>query len=266
MMSCEMKRMLMGKGFWLTVFLAVIGILMGATYPFATFGQAADAGSAMTSMGQSAVPETEKILAAGSFLRMEKDALLSKTVSFLLPVAAVLPWSSSFLDESKNGFLKSMLPRIGRKNYTENKVLVVALAGFSVWIVAAILVLGIYFIGFFPMEEKGTLTWESFRELLEISVRQGLMGAVLSTLGGISAVLTGSGYMAFGLPFVGYYFCMILHERYFSEALWLYPVEWISGTAQWGENGLGLWLFLLLFLCMAMMIHGGILYEKIKEF
>lgn len=230
-MGCEMKRMFTGRAFWLSALLAGAGILMGAAYP----------------------------------LKMEKEILLSKTVSFLLPAAAVMPWSSSYLEEQKNGFLKSALPRTGRKNYTENKILTVALAGFLVWIVAVILVLGIYFIGFFPMEEKGSFSLDTFRELMEIMTRQGILGAVLSTLGAAVAVLTGSGYMAFGLPFVGYYFCMILHERYFSEALWLYPVEWFSGTAQWGEGNLGLWLFLLLFLGTTMVIHGGILYEKIKD-
>lgn len=70
--------------------------------------------------------------------------------------------------------------------------------------------------------------------------------------------------MAFGIPLVVYYFCMILKERYFPDALWLYPPQWISGAARWGERGEGLWLFLLLMLAVLMGGHAATIYGKIE--
>ena len=89
------------------------------------------------------------------------------------------------------------------------------------------------------------------------------MAAALSTGGGIFAGLTGSIYLAFGFPFVLYYFCVILRDRYFKKALWLYPPQWMEGSAEWGEKGLGLWLFLFVLLGMLMALYGGILYDRV---
>ncbi len=244
-MGCELKRMLSGRGFLGAVVLCAAAILLGTTWP-----------------------EKENLKALfepGQFLSMEKEALCSKTVCFLLPVTAVLPWSDSFLAEWKNGFLKASLPRQSRRVYVENKILAVALGGFLTWILTGLLVLFGYFIMFFPLEKQGSILFSQVWELAEVLLRCGLIGAIVASLGGTCAVLTGSAYLTFGFPFVGYYFCIILQERYFPDALWLYPPQWISGSAKWGEQGEGLWLFLILFLAVTVGAHGGILYGRLEE-
>ncbi|MDD3797153.1 MAG: ABC transporter permease, partial [Lachnospiraceae bacterium] len=143
--------------------------------------------------------------------------------------------------------------------------LTVALSGFLAWVLAGVLMLGIYFIIYFPLEQQGSISLSAVTDFVAVLIRAGLTGGVVSTLGGICAVVSESIYMAWGLPFVGWYFCMILQERYVSGALWLYPPEWLKAEAQWGVNGLGLWLFLLLFLLSAMGILGGVLYEKLTS-
>ena len=95
-------------------------------------------------------------------------------------------------------------------------------------------------------------------------LRCSLVGASFASLGGICGILGGSADMAFGIPLVVYYFCMILKERYFPDALWLYPPQWISGAARWGERGEGLWLFLLLMLAVLMGGHAATIYGKIE--
>lgn len=245
-MGCELRRMLSGRGFLGAVVLCAAAILFGTSW---------------AEMAES----LKNLLEPGSFLAMEQKALCSKAVCFLLPVAAVLPWSDSFLAEWKGGFLKTSLPRQSRRVYVENKILAVALGGFLAWILAGVLVLFGYFVVFFPLEKRGSIRASQIWELAEVLLRCGLIGAIVASLGGICAVVTGSSYLAFGFPFVGYYFCIILQERYFPEALWLYPPQWISGSARWGERGEGLWLFLILFLAVSLGAHGEVLYGRLEE-
>lgn len=242
-MRSENKRMLSGKNFWAAVLLGALGITLGAAYPKLEDG----------------------LLSAWSFLSMEKEAFYSETVCFFVPLAAVLPWSDSFLGEWKGGFLKAVLPRTGRLDYVGNKVVTVMVSGFLAWFLAGILVLFGYFVFFFPLEKKGDFPLEEGISFFCVLLRLGLLGGILSTLGGTAAVVCRSVYMAWGLPFVAYYFCMILHDRYFEQAFWLYPPGWIEGNGDWGEENMGLWLFLLLLLLGSMAAHGVVLYRRTEE-
>ena len=100
------------------------------------------------------------LLPAWSFLSMEKKAFYSETACFFVPLAAVLPWSDSFLGEWKGGFLKAVLPRTGRLDYVGNKVVTVMVSGFLAWLLAGILVLFGYFVVFFPLEKQGDFPLE----------------------------------------------------------------------------------------------------------
>ncbi len=241
-MRTEIARMLSGKGFLMATAICIAAILFGISW----------------------LKPTEP-LEPGGFLNLEKNALCSKVVCFLLPVTAVLPWSDSILIEWKGGFLKSSLPRMNRHIFTENKILTVALSGFLSWMVSGIIVLLLLFLMYFPFEKTGKIPIFMIWELAAVLLRLGLIAAIVGSIGGICAVISGSAYLAFGFPFVGYYFCIILQERYFPEAIWLYPPQWIVGSAGWGENKEGLWLFLLLFLAVVVGLHGSILYEKLDE-
>ena len=203
----------------------------------------------------------KKALTCGTFISLLDGSLKSQMVSFAIPVAAVLPWSDSFLQEYKSGFLKAAFPRTNRRLYVEGKVFSVMTSGFLVWIFAISTILLVNFVIFYPMEAKGSFPKEQFLELLMKALRMGLVGSILSTFGGICGTLWNSAYMAYGIPFVSYYFGIILHERYFKDQIWFYPVEWILADGNWGTDKAGLWLFLLLFLLVLMGIFGGVLSE-----
>ncbi len=241
-MGSELKRMLSGHGFLASFFLGLLAILSGTDWP----------------AGGESLP-------AGNFLLLAERSFCCRAVSFLLPLVSVLPWSDSFLAESKGGFLKACLPRQDKRSYTENKILAVALGGFLSWMAAGLLVLGLYFVLFFPMEQRGTVSFAMAWRPLSVLLRCGILGAVLASAGGCVSALLCSAYLSFGLPFAGYYFCLILQERYFPYALWLYPPQWISGSADWGPGKEGLWLLLFLFLAAAVGLHGGILYGRVEE-
>lgn len=241
-MKTEMGRMLSGKGFLWAVLLGSFGICLGTSFP---------------------KPGT--ILEPGSFISLEIDAFSSDVVNFLIPVVSVLPWSDSFLGECKGGFLKVCLLRTCRKDYAESKALTVALGGGLAWMAAGILVLGGYFIVFFPVEKPGNMILEKLINMCFLLLRLGLIGGALSSLGGIFGAVSGSVYMAYGLPFVSYYFCVILHDRYFPDVSWLYPLQWVNGSGQWGEHNKGLWLFLLLLFAGTVLIHREILLGQVEE-
>lgn len=123
-MGNEIMRMLKGKGFWLGFMTAMAGISLGASYP-----------------------ELQGLLNPGSFVDMETEALKSNAMIFFLPLAAVLPWSDSFIRERQGGFLKTALPRTGRRYYVESKVFTTALGGFlSVFLAGALMFLAYFMI------------------------------------------------------------------------------------------------------------------------
>lgn len=241
----EIKRLFRTPGFWLGTAICMAGILFGTKYPDAE--------------------ALKNLLEASSFLRMETEAFSTQVFLLLLPIGAVLPWSDSFLLERQGGFLKSALPRVGRRYYVESKTFTVAFGGFLAVFLAGLTVCFGFFVLFFPMEVQGKIPADAIWQLTFLLLRSGLLGAGLATLGGICGALGNSTYLAVGLPFVIYYFCVILRDRYFKNALWLYPPQWIEGSAKWGGNGLGLWLFLLVFLGFLMLIHGGVLYAKLED-
>ena len=220
----ETKRMFFNKNFLAAWLIACISIAIGQTYP-----------------------SLKKALTCGTFISILEGSLKSQAVSFAIPVAAVLPWSDSILQEYKSGFLKEILPRTTRRQYIEGKV-------FSIMVSV-----------FYPLEIQGAIQKEALLDLLMKAFRTGLIGSIISTFGGSCGILWDSAYMAYGIPFVSFYFGIILHDRYFKNQIWFYPVEWILADENWGPDKIGVWLFLLLFLLVMLGILGGVLYGRLEE-
>ena len=241
-MSGEMKRMLTSRSFQAAWLIACAALLLGQTYP-----------------------SLKKPLTCGTFISLLDGSIKGQIVSFALPIAAVLPWSDSFLQEYRSGFLKTALPRTSRSQYVKGKIFSILISGFLVWILAVMTVLFVNFVIFYPLEIKGNFRKGQLADLLMKALRMGILGSITSTLGGICGTLWESAYMAYGIPFIIYYFGIILHQRYFKEQLWFYPSEWINPSGNWGPYQTGLWLFLLLFLLILIPVLGGVLYDKIEE-
>ena len=86
-MSGEMKRMLTSKNFLAAWLIACAALLFGQTYP-----------------------SLKKPLTCGAFISLLDGSIKSQIAAFILPIAAVLTWSDSFLQEYRSGFLKTALP------------------------------------------------------------------------------------------------------------------------------------------------------------
>jgi len=208
----------------------------------------------------------EGLLEYGFHHYMILNALTSDAMTLVLPIAAALPFTASFLDDYKSGFIKEYLPRTNIAGYLGGKIagcvlsggLVLAAGVFIAYIVAALM--------FTPMEMVAPPLQEPL--FPEILGRLGLFfcaGAFWALIGMLFAALTGSRYMAYASPFVVYYVLIILYERYFDQMYVLYPKEWIAPSAKWIYGNAGVVIFLVELIVLAAIGCGIAMRRKIRN-
>lgn len=238
------KRMLQGKGFYLAAALAAAALVLGTSFP---------------------TREAGKALEAGTFYRLLKEACGSQVVLFALPAAAVLPYGDAYLREEQLGFIRFLLTRRTKRTYLLDKLVTVPLGGFLAWLAAELAVLLLYFAIFFGQEATGGPNWDTISLLASAGLRLGLTAGILANVSAALAALTKSAYMAYGLPFVIYYFLVILRERYLQGLYCISPQEWILAEEYWGPGQAGLPLFLFTLLLATAALHGLSLARSIQE-
>ena len=191
---------------------------------------------------------SEELLQNGFHHTCVMNALTSDAMTLALPIIAALPFTSSFIDDIKNGFVKEYLPRTTKSGYLLGKIfgslvsggLSVSLGVLLGYLVAALV--------FSPMEaalEPGAAARPYFEELMGKALLFFCSGAFWSLVGLTLATLTNSKYMAYASPFVLYYVLIILYERYFDTLYVLYPKEWTNPSAFWMWGNAGVVLLLL---------------------
>lgn len=237
-----MKELLREKGFLAAVLVSFLGIAAG--FPFY---------------------QIEPPLSPGSFLKFYKTALESQVLLFLIPIGAVLSPAGSYVRESSSGFLKLYITRTSRMGYIRSKTCWIYAGGFLAFLLsgAAGLLLSFFFL--YPLELKGSVSWEEVRGVLEILLRISFVGGILAELSGIFAAAFQSYYMAYGLPFVAYDLMVILKERYLPNMYALYPGEWVVCKEGWGDGNTGIWAFFLVASLAVMLLHSLILYRRLRE-
>lgn len=201
----------------------------------------------------------------GSFVKFYLKAADTQIMLFLLPIAAVLPMGAIYVKESSSGFLRLYITRISQMEYIRKKMLQIYAGGFLPFFFAGTLGLLGSFLVIYPLELQGELPWESLWQLVRLLLRIALVGGILAEISGIFAALFRNYYMAYGLPFVSYYMLIILKERYFTGMYAMYPAEWVKCQQDWGVDGLGIWIFLAAFSAAMMLLHGLLLYGRLKE-
>lgn len=191
---------------------------------------------------------SEELLQNGFHHTCVMNALTSDAMTLALPIIAALPFTSSFIDDIKSGFVKEYLPRTTKSGYLLGKIfgslvsggLSVSLGVLLGYLVAALV--------FSPMEaalEPGAAARPYFEELMGKALLFFCSGAFWSLVGLTLATLTNSKYMAYASPFVLYYVLIILYERYFDTLYVLYPKEWTNPSAFWMWGNAGVVLLLL---------------------
>ena len=176
------------------------------------------------------------------------SALSSDAMALALPILAALPYTASFIDDVKSGFIKEYLPRTIVSRYIAGKAAACAASGglalgiFIAYGFAALL--------FLPMEaypKPGESVPNYFGNLMETALMFFASGAFWSLTGMTFAALTDSKYMAYASPFVLFYLLIILYERYFDKLFVLYPREWLSPSSRWMFGKIGVAVLLIEF-------------------
>lgn len=133
-----------------------------------------------------------------------------------VPVLCTFPYSTAWLVDYQNGFIKAYLPRTGRYAYIMGKFLACGISGGAAEAAGC----AVYLLLF---GEKA-------------AVSPGLIfmsGMLWAELSAVLAAFSDSRCIAYGGSFVVYYLAVILHERYFQGLYCLYPYEWLSPQHEW---------------------------------
>ena len=72
---------------------------------------------------------SEELLPNGFHAALISTALSSDAVTLALPILCALPYTTSFVDDVKSGFIKEYLPRTTVREYIASKVVACAVSG-----------------------------------------------------------------------------------------------------------------------------------------
>ncbi|MBQ3131702.1 MAG: hypothetical protein IJC24_03240 [Clostridia bacterium] len=177
-----------------------------------------------------------ELLSPGYHSDLIMGALSSEAMALALPILAALPYTASFIDDVKSGFIKEYLPRTTTNGYILGKLSACAISGGLALSLGILTAYGVSALLFTPMEAvltEGAEVPAYFGELMGNVLLFFCSGAFWSLVGLLFATLTGSKYMAYASPFVIYYVLIILYERYFDTLYVLYPKEWLLPSNRW---------------------------------
>ena len=190
------------------------------------------------------------LLACGYHSDLIMSALSSDAMALALPILAALPYTASFIDDVKSGFIKEYLPRTTVPRYIAGKAVGCAVSGGLALALGIFIAYGFAALMFLPMEaypKAGETVPNYFGNLMETALMFFASGAFWSLTGMTFAALTDSKYMAYASPFVLFYLLIILYERYFDKLFVLYPREWLNPSPRWVFGKIGVAVLLIEF-------------------
>jgi len=185
---------------------------------------------------------SEQLLSPGYHSDLIMGALSSDAMALALPILAALPYTASFIDDVKSGFVKEYLPRTTVPRYIAGKAAACAVSGGLALTLGIFIAYGFAALMFLPMEaypKAGETVPNYFGNLLQTALMFFASGAFWSLTGMTFAALTDSKYMAYASPFVLFYLLIILYERYFDKLFVLYPREWLNPSPRWVFGKIG---------------------------
>lgn len=175
------------------------------------------------------------------------NSMESDIMYMILPIVAALPFTTAFIDDYKNKYIRAYLPRTNVKNYVVSKVSVTAIMGGSAIAIGILITLAVYALFLLPMEmpaeiiaDENTIDISAqylFADVISRIFLYFLSGAVWSLIGGVFASATMSKYMAYAAPFIFYFVLTILSQRYLNNIYVLSPEAWVNPSASGVEFG-----------------------------
>ena len=191
-----------------------------------------------------------ELLSPGFHSDLIMGALSSEAMALALPILSALPYTASFIDDVKSGFIKEYLPRTTVPRYIAGKAVGCAVSGGLALALGIFIAYGFAALMFLPMEaypKAGETVPNYFGSLVETVLMFFASGAFWSLTGMTFAALTDSKYMAYASPFVLFYLLIILYERYFDKLFVLYPRERLSPSSRWVFGKIGVAVLLIEF-------------------
>lgn len=189
-------------------------------------------------------------------------ALSSDIILLVTPILAAIPYTSSFVDDVKTGFIKAYLPRTTVTRYVVGKELGCALSGGLSLVVGIFAAYGLFALLLLPHETLVDYYVEpksgeiAFRALLFF-----LQGACWALVGMLLSSITENIYFAYAAPFILYYVLIILQERYFRKAFMLNPKNYLTLNGAWPLGGKSA-AFLMLGILMILLLTFYIIAER----
>lgn len=241
-----MKRALASWGFWASVAGVVIAIVIGAFDSF-------------LHIGASGI-----IMPVGFHETALLAALSSDTVLLVVPILCALPYTASFVDDCKSGYIKYYLQRSGKGGYVAARAFATALSGGLVLFTGIAVSYVLFLLVFSPVETLPVAAAGAaapvpppsvFADVLSRALIFLLCGAFWSLIGQLFASFTMSRYVAYASPFIFYYVLVILSERYMKDIYVLNPKLWLNPAPVWPGGGWSGALFLV-----EMIVAAGLLF------
>ena len=231
-----MKRALTSWGFWGGAAGMAVAVVIGAFGSFMGIGKAG------------------VTMPVGFHETTLLGALSSDTVLLVVPVLGALPFTASFVDDCKSGYIKSYLQRSGKGAYVASKAAATALSGGLALFVGIAVSYVLFLLVFAPAESlpaqvsggaAAVLPPSVFGDILGRAMLFLLCGAFWSLAGQLLATCTMSKYVAYASPFIFYYVLVILSERYLKDVYVLNPKLWLDPAKTWPGGGWSAALFLV---------------------
>lgn len=178
------------------------------------------------------------------------SAMGGEATALALPILAALPYTTEYVDDTKSGYIKVYLSRIGVDRYVASKALSCALSGGLAILMGAVISYILLALLLLPMEAAPTIVSgaDKVKSISPISGKFALIfasGCFWSMVGLMLASVTKSRYMAYIGPFVVCYILIILYERYFNFLYVLYPREWLNPSDKWVLGAWGVAILLI---------------------
>lgn len=217
------------RGLWLRFFLAAIATMGLCIFSF------------LQPVLQ--ILQEDSIIYQGYHNDLIFNALSSDTLSSFLPVLGAIPMSAEYLDDVRSKFARFCLVRGSYSSYLFFQCFSCWLCGSAV-LLGAIATWGITSLVFAPMEQivqnYSSISPKIVAQLVLLFINSGLWAVVGMAL----STIMESKYIAYISPFIVYYLLIILSERYFPNAFFIYPKNWIN-PEPWPLGMLGAIIFLL---------------------
>lgn len=150
-----------------------------------------------------------------------------------LPLLCTLPYTASFLDDVKSGFIKAYLPRTSVSRYIAGKAAACALSGGMALSGGALCGLLALWLVLLPRTARTGAAEGQGAELAALLLMLLFCGELWALVGMTLSALTDSRYIAYASPFVLFYLLVILYERYYDGLFVLYPREWLDPSPRW---------------------------------